>query len=170
MLVVYNATKNWNNVSDIDLSGENAHIDENQTSSTTNGYTKITTDNGIVTIIGKPLSNITTIGNAKEPLKARLPKYSEVSSLCTNVTGGCPEWLVENLFYWNGKNNKYSINNGNGITNIFGYWLLSSFDTQHGIGRGSILGYLGNIEPMRTANDSSFGIRPVITVSINDLS
>ena len=92
----------------------------------------------------------------------------EVSSGgCSYVEGTCPIWLMENLQYYNVTNDKYSINNNSETyQNIKGYWLLSSLN---GVDNAYRIGYSGR-ETYGQISTGNFGVRPVITVSIDDLS
>ena len=172
MINLYNGTKGWINVPDMIMD----YDDENNKTDDTKGYTSIMTDETtkVTTITGKQNKTSTnqTFGNTTEPLKARLPREDEVkpsdNSLCTTGDGSCPMWLVKNLNYWNGANNKYSDNQNNGITNIYGYWLLCSRPgysiRARGVHCSGILGHLN------TSDASNAGLRPVITVSMSDFS
>ena len=166
MQELYAGTKNWDNVPSIELN----YIDEANGDSEDKGYTSLVISNGIATITGKPVSNTTTIGTSTKPLKARLPKYSEVTGVgCKWFSATCPVWLMENLKYCNVSNDKYAMNNNNEpYQNIYGYWLLSSFS-----GRGSSAGFVrndGNIGNFANTNVGNFTVRPVITVPISDLN
>ena len=172
MTNLYNGTKGWINVPDMIMD----YDDENNKTDDTKGYTSIMTDETtkVTTITGKQNKTSTnqTFGNTTEPLKARLPREDEVkpsdNSLCTTSQGSCPMWLVKNLNYWNGANNKYSDNQNNGITNIYGYWLLSSNPGDSY--RARYVYYNGIVSRYSTSNASFYGLRPVITVSLSDLS
>lgn len=160
---LYNATKNWSNVPNMDLSGENAYIDENNGSDSTKGYVGITTNNGVVIITGKNGAPSTTIGTASNPLKARLPKEGEVmlpnNSFCTYSFGSCPPWLVENLANLN--IDKYATTPK--IDNIHGYWILSSHSGDSYMARG--VGSGGNMSEYGTNTINKYiGLRAVITI------
>ena len=165
MQELYSGTKDWNNVSNMTLNYEdesNKNIDEN-------GYISLVIRNGVGTITGKPITKVTTIGTNSIPLKARLPKESEVTGAgCTTSAGSCPTWLMENMTYSNQGNDKYSMNNNSeAYQNIQGYWLLSS--NWYTVGRSRIINYEGRTtNPPTTRNDN--GIRPVITVPKEYLS
>ena len=164
MAELYAGTKDWNNVSDMIMN----YTDENNGTATDMGYTSIITSNGVTTITGKPTSNTTTVGTASKPLKARLPKQSEVMGAgCTTGEGSCPTWLMENMTYWNGANDKYSMNNNSEAYKIYGYWLLSSNPGRSAYAR--LVYYNGNVNYTDTTN-SGYGARSVITVSTSDLS
>ena len=183
MTYLYNATKGWSNVPDMDLT----YTDENNGTATNKGYTSITTSNGVATITGKNGASNTTIGTTSQPLKARLPREDEVtsqdagchiykSSTYLQDYGTCSTWLVENLVYndvssyaGSGKTDKYNeINSNNGITKIYGYWLLSS---ESGYSYNAlIVNYGGYVDYYDTSISSSHGVRPVITVLKSDLS
>ena len=180
---LYNATKNWTNVPNMDLSGENAYIDENNKTDNTKGYTGITTENGVATITGKNNATNTTIGTSEKPLKARLPREDEVTSEsagCHVVSSSsdyatCNYWLVKNLYYdayfcsyYSACVSKYSNNQNNGITNIYGYWLLSSLPDNAHAARG--VGYYGSVHGSDVTYTGYSGLRAVITVSKSDLS
>ena len=179
---MYQATKNWNIVPNIDLSGENAYYEENN-SGTDYGYIGITTENGIATIKGKNGVPNTTIGTIEFPLKARLPREDEVTYTevgCHVFSsdadyGTCPVWLVENLKYRNvssyvgsGNTDKYSMNNGNEITNMYGYWLLSS--SPGNMSTANIVICNGRVINFSTSYAGYYGLRAVINVSKSDLT
>ena len=166
MAELYAGTKDWDNVSDMIMN----YTDENNGTATNKGYTSIITNNGVTTITGKPTSNTTTVGTASKPLKARLPKQSEVMGAgCTTSNGSCPTWLMENMTYWNGANDKYSMNNNSEAyqKQIYGYWLLSSDSVNSAYAR--FVGFYGRVGNYYTAY-GIYGARPVITVPISDLS
>ena len=165
MAYLYNATKNWSNVPNMELT----YMDENN-SGTNYGYTGITTSNGEATITGKNGASNTTIGTASAPLKARLPKESEVSGTdgkhCTESSGSCPAWLVEYLSDSSTPSSSYYSNNEL-ISGIYGYWLLSS-----DLGNSSsarYVGYYGNVDFNEASRASVNGVRPVITVLKSNL-
>ena len=176
MTALYNATKNWSNVPDMDLSGSNAYTDEVDLTNQTSNYGKIeTTLNGIkitmkdgTEVPGNGNSTPTILYDNGKKLKARLPMLSEVKSSqskCNLVEGSCEPWLIENLKYWNGSDNKYYINEDDTLQ-ISGYWLLATSSNFNAY----IVGYTGLITQTIPSYVGGIGIRPVITVSKSDLS
>ena len=166
MQKLYNATKLWTNVPDMIMN----YRDEFNETNLEWGYKSIITENSVTTIVGKPATKVTIIGTLNDPLKARLPNYREISANgCTETTGTCPVWLVENLSYWNGANDKYSINNNSEPyqNTIYGYWLLSSTNNSN-LDANRVSCY-GNIRS-ESSSTNYFGVRPVITVTIDYLS
>ena len=167
MTYLYNATKGWSNVPNMELT----YTDENNTSSTTQGYTGITTRNGVATITGKNGASNTTIGTTSQPLKARLPKENEVSGTdgnhCTDSSGSCPAWLVEYLNDSAGVSNDSYYSRNELISGIYGYWLLSSYPGDSSIAR--IVGYGGGVGYNGTSTVIVNGVRAIITVSKSDL-
>ena len=166
MAKLYAGTKDWDNVEDMVMN----YTDENNGTAEDKGYTSIITANGVTTITGKPTTNTTTVGTASKPLKARLPKESEVMGAgCKTSNGSCPIWLMENMTYWNGANDKYSMNNNSEAyqNQIYGYWLLSSYPGNSDNARRVY--YVGGVNHTYTTS-GSYGARPVITVSTSDLS
>ena len=170
MINLYNGTKGWTNVPDMVMN----YTDENNTSSDTLGYTSIITNAGtkVTTITGKQskTSDNQTFGSTTQPLKARLPKESEVTGAgCTTSQGSCPTWLMENMTYLNVSNDKYSMNNNSEAyqNQIYGYWLLSSLPGYSNFAR--YVRYYGYVGYDYTAY-GYYGARPVITVSTSDLS
>ena len=162
MTYLYNATKNWTNVSNMELT----YTDENN-SGTNYGYTGITTNNGVATITGKNGASNTTIGTTSLPLKARLPKESEVMGAgCTTSTGSCPAWLVDYLNDSSTPSSSYYYNI-EFISGIYGYWLLSS---NPGRSTSALLVHSsGKVGSDSTSHASGDGVRPVITIPISDL-
>ena len=166
MEAIYKATMNWINVPNLNFTyedSENGNVGNY-------GYFGINIEDGKGYIIkndGITRNEIKLINN--KPIKARLPKYSEVTgSGCTGTAGSCPSWILENLRYWN---NYYSINSNNisgtPINNILGYWLLSSYSYNSENGRN--ICYVGRIDYSLSGCGVNHGIRPVITVPISDL-
>ena len=167
MTYLYNTTKNWNNVPNVELT----YTDENNQDDTTKGYTGITASNGVATITGKNGASNTTIGTASAPLKARLPKENEVSGTdgnhCTGSGGSCPAWLVGYLNDTGTPSSDSLYPNNELISGIDGYWLLSSTPGYSNGARDVI--YDGFVSS-GTSYASDYGVRPVITVSKSDLS
>lgn len=144
---VYMATKEWTNVPNMEL----IYTDENN-SDTNYGYTGISINNGIGYITKKNMTKekIDLFQNMR--IKARLPKYTELSGVgCTTSAGSCPTWL--------------STNNENVITDLYGYFTLSSGATQENV--CIIINFDGSYGTVESRNDNNYGIRPVITVPIN---
>lgn len=179
MTELYKATKEWINVPNIIMN----YFDENNKDSTTIGYTSIITDSNtsVTTIVGKQnkTSENQSFGTKTNPLKARLPMESEVTVLGCNIKktnnsnfASCPAWLVENLyldsvFSWCVTCvAKYTETPK--IAEIYGYWLLSSYLNEGAY--ASVVRNEGNINYSNADFSSKYGIRPVITVPINDLS
>ena len=186
---MYNATKDWINVPDMDLSGTNIYEDEGHKLNPNTGYGEIgTTEKGIyITEKDIKVENVkdsqapTIVYDSNKPLKARLPKYSEVSSsnvrcyhnfVSCDSCGSCSSYMVEKLKYYYASNDKYSMNNNSEVyQKIQGYWLLSS--GYHNGNKALIVKYVGRSEYMNTSNPQDtikIGIRPVITVPIDDLN
>ena len=158
------ATSNWTNIPVI----ENFDYEDEGYIEGTSGYQKIITklDNStgkyITTII--PLSDSSVI---YKNMKARLPKYSEVTSTevgCTAGNGSCPLWMVNYLY----SSNNYSTDDGkvNSIGNNYGYWLLSSLPSNSLSARKVYFTGRVDSDGTHVANN---GIRPVITVLKSDL-
>ena len=87
MAELYAGTKDWDNVPDMIMN----YTDENNGTATDKGYTSIITTNGVTTITGKPTTNTTTVGTSAKPLKARIPKESEVT--------GAGIWVLVIVFF-----------------------------------------------------------------------
>ena len=167
MAELYAGTKDWDNVEDMVMN----YTDENNGSAEDKGYTSIITTNGVTTITGKPTTNTTTVGTSAKPLKARIPKESEVTGAgCTTSSGSCPTWLMENMTYYNVSNDKYSMNNNSEAyqNQIYGYWLLSSYPGNSRDAR--YVYYNGSVYYYYYTTSGNYGARPVITVSTSDLS
>ena len=149
MTELYAGTKDWDNVPDMIMN----YADSNNS-------TSIITSNGVTSIIGNPNTKITTIGTKEYPLKARLPKLSEVEEVeCSRTEGSCPAWLLGYMQYWSGADNKYIENINTNVDAVWGYWLLNSSDSIEAL-RISHSGQIGNNNP----TFGRYGARPVITV------
>ena len=169
---IYNATKNWDNVPDMDLSETKAYSDEGVYGygkiETTSSGIKITKNGGTTELTRS--SNLTPVIPYEEgkPLKARLPKIEEVynrgtdANHCHDSYGSCPAWLTNGLQSYS----PYYPDNDH-ILGINEYWTLSSYFGNSTNARN--VNYNGNVNNNNTTNDS-YGARPVITVSTSDLS
>ena len=120
MNYLHNATKKWINVPDMIMNYEDEDF-ENYGSAKNNNYNIIVDDEDstisiitnkdtkITTIKSESTTNTASIGDNKEPLKARLPKLNEIygydDSHCTGAEGTCTVWLIENLAYLNNIDN-----------------------------------------------------------------
>ena len=179
MKSLYNATKEWNNVPDMDLSGKKAYEDEGRIYAEKNNYQnvygygkiettelgiKITDKNGIEITENDNQSPIILYEEGK-PLKARLPKQSEIIEAGCKTSsfdlGSCPVWLVDNL-----KESDYYPEldypqKGN-ITGIYTYWILSSHPSNSD--HAYRVRFNGILDSALTSFSSNGGIRPVITV------
>lgn len=171
MTKLYSATKDWKNVLDINLSGSKVYIDEG------NNYGKIVTSSNGVYITEKNVEPSTMAGptilyDTNMPLKARLPKHSELYSttddrICKgDSSGACPAWLVNNLRYNNLSSDKYALNSANTLEtakyNIQGYWQMSSKDDSSAYA----VKYTGVAnDGTATSKEDYYGVRPVITVT-----
>ena len=172
---LYNATKNWTNVPDMNLDYE----DEGHIENSNYGYGKIeTTETGIKTTKKDGITEVTRSGNqtpvipyeTNKPLKARLPKFEEVynsdttdKTHCHDDDGSCPAWLTNGLAQFS----SYYPDNDH-ISGISGYWTLSSRPGYNDFAR--IANYCGFVYTRYTSNASQYGIRAVITVSKSDIS
>ena len=165
MQKLYNATKNWSNVPNMNLS----YSDEGHEESSLFGYGEIiTTDLGIKITKKDKTTEVTRDGNltpvipyeGNKLLKARLPKESEVTGAgcTTGAYGSCPAWATNAL----AENSNYYTNNEH-ISAISGYWLLSS---RKDLSLSALsINSNGVIDEVNTSNVSSkIGIRPVITI------
>ena len=176
---LYNATKNWTNVPDMDLSGDNKYSDEGHEENNDYGYGEIiTTELGIKITKKDKKTEVKREGNltpvipyeTNKPLKARLPKFEEVyntdnndTNHCHNSAGSCPSWLTNGLE----QHLTYYPNNDH-ISGINGYWLLSSHHGTSSSAREVLLYGNGNYG-LITSSNASNGLRPVITVPKSDL-
>ena len=172
---LYNATKNWTNVPNMNLDYE----DEGHIANSNYGYGKIeTTETGIKITKKDRTTEVTRSGNqtpvipyeTNKPLKARLPKLEEVynsdttdKTHCHNGAGSCPAWLTNGLDSYS----SYYQDNDH-ISRIWGYWTLSSRLGDSGSARS--VNYFGYVYNFNTSDASYYGLRPVITVSLSDIS
>ena len=160
MQELYAGTKEWINVENLNFE----YLDEGNQENSSNGYNGIVSTNGIAIITNRELTENTLIGTSIYPLKARLPKFSEVREAgCTVGAGSCPTWLIENMTYYNVSNDKYSINNNDEVyqNQIEAYLTMSA--TPNHPARVRIIYYTGGINSNYTIG-SKHGVRPVITV------
>lgn len=145
---LYNSTKDWNNLPDIEMN----YMDEGNIGNY--GYKGIKTTNGLTQIITKDgsISKVLTDKEGYGNLKARMPYLKEVN-------GKDPK-EYSYLYDYLELCNNIQINS---IEGIKGYWTLSSVDDEPGDALGvecdgSILS-----NPLGSTN---FGVRPVITLKL----
>lgn len=146
---LYNATKSWNNVLNIQMD----YTDEGNTGDY--GYGTIKTEDGITKITKKDGTEITVLENKEgyENLKARLPYKIEVYSF-----NGTNLWMHNYLL-------NYETKTGEGLKNIYGiygYWILSSYLVDSD--QANIIHYAGSFN-RHSVTSAIYGVRPVIEVS-----
>ena len=172
MINLYKGTKMWTNVPNMNLEYNDTedNLNSGYSVNSESGYTGVIITDGVGYITNKDGTIQTSIiGEDKLPIKARLPKYSEVTSteakchFCNSTLdfGTCSSWLVNGLQ----RKESYYPNNEH-IIGIIGYWLLNSHPYYFGdvfhIDSSGCVSY-------NSANSTYYGIRPVITVSKSDL-
>jgi len=87
-------------------------------------------------------------------VNARIPYYSELSNASES-----PLYLIDYL------SNDYEITGRNGVNGIYGYWTLSSYSS--GSSYAWYINFAGNLaNGSGISSNDSFGVRPVITLSI----
>ena len=142
------ATEDWINVPNIIMDYEDENIDINTLKKGNQyGYGKIITENNVTKITMK--DGTITNGDGYTNLKARLPRFDEVTAVgCSTTSGSCPSWLLDNL-------SSYSN----------GYWLLAS-DATDSANAFTVCSYTKSLN--RYPFDSTFdvGSRPVISIKL----
>ena len=161
MTYLYNATKSWINIPSLNY----IYNDNEFQGATDYGYTSFVSINGIATITSLYGITTTIIGNTTEPLKARLPIYTDYSiNLSKNEVSSFNNngYLFENLdgSFWGYENGKFKTK----ISDIRGYWTLSSNGGSHD-DAWSIYDD-GNVEGCIVDNDDLLGVRPVINIKL----
>ena len=146
---LYNATKTWYKIpyTSIDYEDEAGKI-----ASRDYGYKKVVSTESQITIYDR-YNNITkTISTQDQPVRAHLPKFSELITVCAyNQSNSCPSWMVGNLK----------------SLDINGYWSMSAYKDNYY--DAYLVRSYATIDRIGT-NYSEIGIRPVITLSLTDLS
>lgn len=166
---IYNATKNWINVPNMNLDYE----DEGNFSSGSYGYGEISTTMDGIKITKKDKITEVTSDDNKTPviqyekgkiLKARLPKlkevYNEDGKHCTIESSSCPAWLTNGL---DAESNYYPGNEH--ISEVCGYWTMSSdfYIDSYAI----VVWNEGYVNRYTSYVNEDIGIRPVITVPMS---
>jgi len=140
MEYLHNATKSWSNVEPINYTYNDSK------------YQSFTSINGVATITkGDSAGTQVTIGSETEPIRSRMPIYSESDASITEVAfkNDTNAYLYENI----------SSSKPNG------YWTLSSCADGSFDAWAVIFG--GGVYEDYVDFADSFGVRPVITVKIN---
>ena len=167
------ATSNWTNIPIIESF---TYLDEGNQSNSNYGYQGITTTldsesgNYITTIT--PFSSDYGEPVTYENMRARMPKYSEVTASevgCTSSSGSCPLWMV-NYLYSNSTSEKYytsTMGKVNSTGSNYGYWILSSSSGNSNSAR--YVNYYGHVISNSSTSNTNRGLRPVITILKSDL-
>jgi len=147
MQYLFQATSKWEYISNIQIDYE----DEGNNGEY--GYSTIKTDGNITSISSKTGEVIATLKN----LKARLPEFSEINEI------GLDElWLYKNLKY----DPLLDIDSSERtIESITGYWTLSSLEGYVDRARYASQIYQNIVSPEDLLNEKINGVRPVITIS-----
>ena len=146
MNYLYNATKNWTNIPALNYTYMDHEIQGSWNGNET--YTSIISTNGVAVITSLDGVVTATIGSETEPLRARLPIYSDDANITEIPTKtDATAYLYGNL--------------GTGNEGTYGYWLLSSFI------KFPTTAYLVNANGYTGVNVyDDYGVRPVITLKI----
>lgn len=136
---LYNATKDWNNVPNIQV-----NYNDETNNSGVYGYGYVLTT-GTETKITKREK---TVVKSYDNLKARLPLKME-------ITEG--NWLYDNLDISGG------ITYTNNINGVFGYWLMDSVATSNTIAK--YVYCTGSIQNSTINYNNYYGVRPVISIT-----
>lgn len=165
MQKLYNTTKDWTNIPNINLVYDDKLENENFNTEWEDGYTGISINDGLVKITDKNQTEHYIQMEEEKMMKARLPKLSEVISQevgCTTESASCPDWLVNNLAASGDELAKEKYKSNQNISKIYGYWILTS--NSSGSHDARTIRYSGNVSGASTSNSNDYGIRPVITV------
>jgi len=147
---LHEATKNWSNIENIKM----GYMDEGNSGSY--GYVSISTTGTTTKITTKAGQTTGTYEN----LKARLPKFSEMTGAgCTEFGGSCPVWMVNGL---NASTNSYPSGVKEDISGLNGYWGLSSYT--YGVQYTRCISHIGLYDEHASVKEN-YGIRPVIEIS-----
>jgi len=170
MKYLHNATKDWTNVPNMIMNYEDENIDYDTHQKGIAGYGSIVTA-GTTTIITSKNGEET---GRIENLKTRMPRYDEVhgTGKCLTSTeseekygnkfGSCPLWLFN---YMNSCVECGTITGKVDISEIYGYWTLSSHYDEGSARLAEQVRYRGRVSNNGVALDS-YGIRPVITLGL----
>ena len=94
-------------------------------------------------------------------VNARLPYYSEISNVSKSTL-----YLIDYLYA--DEDAERGIMGRNGVSGVYGYWTLSSIASRSDL--VWYVDYTGNANLNDVVFDSSYGVRPVITVPINRIT
>jgi len=150
MTYLHNATKNWTNVEPVNYTYNDREF---QGITTTDiGYQSFASTNGIATITkGDSAGTQVTIGNSTEPLRTRMPIYSNDTSITEVTSKSNASYLYDNF----DPDENYA---------PYGYWTLSS----RAVHSSStwFVAYGGNVSYYDVVFSNFNGVRPVITVKL----
>ena len=155
MNYVYNATKDWYNVPNIKINYNNT-LNDTKNNFIYSGIKTIGDMTSIIKYDGTPSYTLTNIGGY-ENLKARVPYKEELSNFDNN-----------NLWMYNYLSNSSKVS-GEGLKNIdgiYGYWTFSQ--NIENSNQAWWLSYNG-ILTVNHATTNYYGIRPVITISKDNI-
>jgi len=150
MTYLYNATKSWTNVEPVNYT----YYDRTTQgiTGTDIGYQSFASTNGIAIITkGDTEGTQVTIGNSTEPLRTRMPIYSNDTSITEVTSKSNASYLYDNF----DPDENYA---------PYGYWTLSS----RAVHSSStwFVAYGGNVSYYDVVFSNFNGVRPVITVKL----
>lgn len=152
---LYDVTNNWTNIPNIAINYTD--IDDFFLSDGT--YLRIKTEGNLTKIFRADGNTVQVLDNTKEGytnLKARMPYLSEVSNY--DETNG---YLYNYLHNWPKQ-----------VSEVYGYWTLSSYYGTIGEGwraYAQVVEYDGNINSHLSNTSHRYGVRPVITLPTTEL-
>ena len=160
---LYNATKNWINIPSLNYTYNDKDFQGITLENT--GYISFISINGIATIKAPYEMATTIIGSETEPLKARMPIYTDYStnSIKNEISSfNNNGYLFENLdgSFWGYESGEPKTK----ISDIKGYWTLSSNGGSHD-DAWSIYDD-GNVEGCYVHSDELLGVRPIINLKL----
>ena len=182
MSYLHSATKSWVNIPSLNYAYNDKEFQGTTTANIS--YISFVSNDGVATITASDGTTTTTIGSKTEPLKARMPIYSGVwnSDHTEKIEKGelvdfnNNGYLYENLdgSYWEYDESTKPKNN---ISNIYGYWTLSSDSISNSYNYAWTVDYTGIIGDSGvsmdgthpSSNGAGYGVRPVITLSKTNL-
>lgn len=153
MQFLYNATKDWINVPPINYS-----YNDKQFQGGDSGYTSFVSKDGIATITSSTSPVVkTNIGTKEKKLRARMPIYKleDSKEYGELLFKSIAPYLYDNF-------------DTTGSSAPWGYWTLSS--SVESSSNAWYLYYYSNVNSIDVTIDSSYGVRPVITLDKSEFS
>jgi len=160
---LYEATKYWTNISPMNYIYNDREFNQIPETNTTIGYTSFISTYGVAKLKFLDGDEV-EIGTKKEPLRARLPIYSD--SYDENKNKISEKGDLSDLTLTKENNFLYLNLEKRSVEPPYGYWTLSSYFEYENYDGVWYADCTGVITSSNASTDGDIGVRPIITIKL----